>query len=85
MQEEGLKNEGRHHLLLLYKKAHDRNGIAESLQAYITRARLTVGEVGIFLKETSQLSKIHPPPSYGQSLPSRVGRVWPPETTSLRD
>ena len=59
VQEEGLTNEGRHHLLLLYKKAHERSAIAESLQAYITR--LTVCEVGIFLRETSQLSKIHPP------------------------
>ena len=56
------------------------------MQAYITRARLTVCEVGIFSRETSQLSKIHPPPSlrnhsHGQTLPGRVGRVWPPETT----
>ena len=28
-QEEGLTNEGRHHLLLLYKQAHDKRSIAE--------------------------------------------------------
>ena len=31
MQGEGLTNEGRHHLLLLCKQAHDKRGIAESL------------------------------------------------------
>ena len=40
-QEEGLTNEGRHHLLLLYKQVHDKKGIAELIQAYITRVRLT--------------------------------------------
>ena len=41
---------------------HDKRGIAESLHAYITRARLTVCEVcevGISLREISQLSKTH--------------------------
>ena len=35
MQEEGLTNEGRHHLLLLHKQAHDNRGIAESLHTII--------------------------------------------------
>ena len=41
VQEEGLTDEGRHHLLSLHKQAHDKRGIAESLHAQITRARLT--------------------------------------------
>ena len=52
VQEEGLTNEDRHHL---HKQAHGKS-IAESLHAYINRARLTECEVG-----TSQLSKIRPP------------------------
>ena len=47
MQEEGLTNEGRHHLLLLHKQAHDKRGIAESLRAQITRVKLTACEVGV--------------------------------------
>ena len=69
-QEEGLTNEGRHNLLLLHKQAHDKRGIAESLHAQITRARLTVCEVGVFSREISQLSKIHPPPSFSSHLSS---------------
>ena len=65
MQEEGLTNEGRHHLLLLHKQAHDKRGIEESLHAQIARARQTVCEVGVFLREISQLSKIGPPPLLG--------------------
>ena len=42
MQEEGLTNESRHHLLLLYKGVHDKRGTAESLHAYINRAQSTV-------------------------------------------
>ena len=75
LQEEGLTNDGRHHLLLLYKQVHDKRGISESLhefseslQAYITRARLTACEVGIFLREISQLSKIYPPSSLRSHL-----------------
>ena len=30
----GLANEGRHHLLLVYKQVHDKRGIAESLHVY---------------------------------------------------
>ena len=41
-QEEGLTNEGRHHLLLFRKQALDKRGIAESQHVYITRGRLTV-------------------------------------------
>ena len=37
--EEELLNEGRHHLLLLHKQVHDKRDIAESLHAYIWRAR----------------------------------------------
>ena len=35
VQEEGLENEGKHHLLLLHKQAHDKRGIAESLHVVI--------------------------------------------------
>ena len=70
--EEGLTNEGRHHLLLLRKQAHDKRGIEESLHAQITRARLTACEVGVFSREihVSQLSKIRPPPSFRSHLSS---------------
>ena len=37
MQEDGLTNEGRYHLLLLYKQAHDKRDQAESLNVYISR------------------------------------------------
>ena len=57
VQEEGLTNEGRHHLLLSHKQVHDKSGIAESLHAYITRAKLTVYEVGVFSRDISQPSK----------------------------
>ena len=60
MQEEGLINEGRHHLLLLHNQVHDKRGIVESLQVYITMARLTLCEVGVFWREISQLLKIPP-------------------------
>ena len=67
MQEEGLINEGRHHLLLLHNQVHDKRGIAESLHMYITMARLTMArltlcQVGVVSSEISQLSKMHPPP-----------------------
>ena len=53
----GLKNQGRHHLVLLHMQAHDKKGIARSQHAYINnRARLTACEVGIFTKDISQLS-----------------------------
>ena len=45
VQEEGLTNEGRHHLLLLHKQECDKRGIEESLHAQVTRARLTACEV----------------------------------------
>ena len=38
----GLTNEGLHNLLLLYKQAHDKRGIAESLHAHMNRTRLCV-------------------------------------------
>ena len=50
--EEGLTNEGRHNLLLLYKQADDKRGIADSLHAYTTRARPTEFEVGVFSTES---------------------------------
>ena len=53
-------------------EAHGKKGIAESLHVQITRARLTVCEVGIFSRELSQLLKIHPPPSYLSSSPIGV-------------
>ena len=70
LQEEGLINEGRHHLLLLHKQVHYKRSIAELLHAYITRARQTACEVGIFSREISQLSQIHPPPSLRSHLSS---------------
>ena len=60
-REEALTNEGRQQLPLLHKQMHDKRGTAESLHAYITRAKLTFHMVGIFLREITQLSKIHPP------------------------
>ena len=42
VQEEGLTNESRHHLLLLHKQARDKRDIAESLHAQITGS----GETG---------------------------------------
>ena len=45
----------------LHKQMHDKRGTAESLHAYITRAKLTVYMVGIFSREITQLSKIHLP------------------------
>ena len=48
VQEEGLTNEGRHHLLLLHKQVHDKRGITESLHAHITKIRLTACELGVF-------------------------------------
>jgi len=41
-----------HHLLLLHKQAHDKLAL---LHAYKNRARLTVCEVGIYLREVSTL------------------------------
>ena len=41
VQEEGLKNEGRQHLLLLHDQAHDKRGIEKPLYVYINRAKLT--------------------------------------------
>ena len=45
---ERLTNKSRQHLLLLHKQAHNKRSIAESLHAYITTARLTVCELGVF-------------------------------------
>ena len=58
VQEEWLTNEGRHHLLLLYKGAHDKRGTAESLHAYINRAQSTVSVSEPILREISQLFEI---------------------------
>ena len=51
----------------LHKQAHDKRGIAESLHAYITRAKLTVYEVGVFLRNITTLENtltIHFPWAY---------------------
>ena len=61
LQEEGLTNEVRNHLLLLHKQAYDKKGIAELLHVYITRVRLTNCEVGILSIKMSQHLKIRPP------------------------
>ena len=48
MQEKGLTNEGRHHLLLLHKQAHDkRSRITAHVHVDLYRARLTACEVGV--------------------------------------
>ena len=43
------------------------------LHAYITRARLTACEVGVFSRELSQLAKIHPPLTLWSYL---IPRPW---------
>ena len=43
-----LSASGTNRLLLLHKQAHDKRSIAESLEAYINRARLSVCEVFFF-------------------------------------
>ena len=61
LQEEGLTNEGKHHLLLLHNQAHDKRGIAELLHAHITRARVTACELGVFSREIHNSRKYaHP-------------------------
>ena len=62
MQEEGLTNEGRHHLLLLRKQAHDKGGIAESQHTYITIARLTACEVGVFYHNSRRYAHLFEEP-----------------------
>ena len=62
VQEEGLTNEGTHHLLLLHKQAHH---IVGSLPAYINRVGLTACELS-----TSQCLKRRPPPSLRSNLSS---------------
>ena len=64
------QHEGRHAPLLFYCKHMTKRGIAESLRAQITAARLTACEVGIFLREISQLSKNTPTPSFRSHLSS---------------
>ena len=51
---------------------------AESQHAYITRARLTVCEVGVFLREILQLLKICPPPLFEEPLHEFIthGRIF---------
>ena len=62
------QHEGRHApLLLLHKQVHDKRGIAESLHAQITRARLTACEVGVFSREISQLENM-PTPLFEEPL-----------------
>ena len=46
----------------VHKQVLDKRGIAESQHANTNTARLTACEVGVYLKEISQLSKICPPP-----------------------
>ena len=58
---ERLTNEGRHHLLLSLKQMHERVIENHSMHAHINRARLSVFEVGKFLREVSQLSRTYTP------------------------
>ena len=67
VQEEGLRNEDRHHLLLLHEQVHDKRGIVESLQVYTNRARLTVYKVDVFSSEISHSQSI-PTPLYEEAL-----------------
>ena len=69
VQKEELTNAGRHNL---HKPTDEKRSIAESLHAYVTRARLTACELRVFLREISQLSKILPPPSLRRYLSSWV-------------
>ena len=66
--EERLTNEGRHHLVLLYKQAHDKRGIAESQHAYINRA-LRQLDVRYFHKNITTLYNT-PTPSFEE--PQRI-------------
>lgn len=45
-------NEGRHHMLLVYKQVYNKRGIAESLCAYSYRAKLRVWGGCIFKRST---------------------------------
>ena len=60
VQGKGLTNEGRHNLLLLCKQAMTKKSIAESLQAYVTRARLTACVRWAYFREKCQ-KYTHPP------------------------
>lgn len=58
-QEEGITNEGGHHMLLLYKIS--KTMTKDVLQNHINRARPTVCVVGEFLKDCGVgLHKMHP-------------------------
>ena len=63
MQEKGLTNEGRHHLLLLHKQAHDkRSRITAHVHVDLYRARLTACEVGVSQeKYHNSRNYAHPP------------------------
>ena len=69
MQEEGLTNEGRHHLLLLHKQAHDKSSIAELLH---NRARLTACEMGVIFERNMTTLKNIPTPSLRSPLPMGI-------------
>ena len=64
-------------LLLLHKQVHDKRGIAESLHAQITRARLTACEVGLFQEKYHHYWKYTHPPLYRSHLSSLpMGLFW---------
>ena len=69
MQEEGLTNESRHHLLLLHKQVQNKSDIEESLHAYINKARISAYEVGIFLRKNHNIIPL-PLPSLRSHLSS---------------
>ena len=65
VQEEGLTNKGRHHLLLLHKQAHDKRGIAELQHVYINRAKLIASWDGrIFEIQSLAVGIITPAPCF---------------------
>ena len=64
VQEEGLTNEGKHHMLLLHKQVQnkrviDKRGIEELVHEYITGAGLTGCEIGAFSWEKYHNSQGH--------------------------
>ena len=68
VQEEGVINEGRHHLLLLRKQAHAKLSDIESQHVYIKRARITACELGVFSSNISTTLGNMPTPLFEEPL-----------------
>ena len=67
------KKAGVHHWCYCVSKSMTKRGIAKTLHAQLTRATC---EVSVFLRAISQLSKIHPPPSFRSHLSSSPTGVF---------